>query len=202
MSTLQRYQKFFLFFLFLILSNCIRAQEVAFERVVSGDLSEGKRVFVEAFWKTTEGYSEGASLDEFITDVVDKTWEDWKSLEQLFQKKDPNAFFIYAKQNGKVVGFALFTKTDNKDLKEVYIDQMAINSSEQRSGIGSALIDYFIKTLMPEVERIVLITRRTNVNALAFYVKNNFRECGYMHEGYDSTVYVGYERVIVKIGVA
>ena len=137
-------------------------------------------------------YQNELSKDEFDT-LMQESWR------ELVEDIRLGAFFVTAKKEEKVVGFAIFKK-EEKEEGVMYLSQMAVAFGEQRTGIGKELV-FSILNNPPEergkIEKIVLVTRIKNEGACRFYEQIGFVEAPeYMHEGYDPARYKGYKFIV------
>lgn len=114
--------------------------------------------------------------------------------EEVKDLADPqkDVYFVSASIDGKVVGWASFNP-EGKD--EIYIRHMVVDPEYQNRGIGKMLIFKSFEQL-PQAKKIVLVTRRINKGALAFYRALGFQEASYTHEGLDPKLWVGYEYIL------
>lgn len=84
---------------------------------------------------------------------------------------NPNAIFLIAKMNDKVVGF-IGVRQQKSDL---HISNLAVVSINQRLGIGEELINYSIRIAKKaKLNRISLEVKFSNKSAQAFYRKLGF----------------------------
>lgn len=83
-------------------------------------------------------------------------------VDKIFVKKDKN----------KVVGLLTFKLTGKKRGR---IDLLGVLPDYQDRGIGSALVDYLKSFCVKNnIEKIEVVTELENINALNFYIRNDF----------------------------
>lgn len=157
-------------------------------------LEKDREVFVSAFSNNYQDVPIQNLNPEFKTQGdVDKWLNDYFDEEEKLLRAE-QIFYVRAYQDGKLIGWASFEKGKAKD-SAAYVRHMAISPDYQRKGIGKQLL-FSIKNdndLLPNTQRIYLITRRLNTRAISFYEKHGFRESHYMRVGLDSSRYVGFE---------
>lgn len=129
------------------------------------------------------GFYGRASMVQKISDAFDEFYLKFKSGQS-------NLRWLTAKEGGVPVG-ALVADL-SKFPKEVYIAQMAVETMHQRQGIATAMVSALLEQL-PETNRFVVITRKANRTARAFYTAFGFKDSDYTHEGYSPDWYAGYE---------
>lgn len=167
------------------------------------DLTANGPVFINA---VDELYMKELSLE--LADLnsawtSEKEYWDWlndtvEEEEEMCRKE--RALCVQVLQEGKAVAWASYEEDqiekeeDQIEKSEVYIRQMMVHPTIQRSGMGAILLDEVIPVLHPNYTRIYLITRALNKKARRFYEKNGFQRSSYISEGYDQEKYIGYER--------
>lgn len=83
---------------------------------------------------------------------------------------------IVADEDNKIKGFIFGFRKRWWQADEFYINEMCVQISEQRNGIGTKLIKYLEDSLVAEgIENITLLTDR-GIPAEEFYKKNGFSE--------------------------
>lgn len=149
------------------------------------ELKECETIFVNAFSKAYEDFppellgvkDKSLFLQEAFADIYDDFNE---GLQQL----------VIAKHNDTIIGFAGFKKTEKEG--QIYISQLAVDPNYWQQGIGSHLVlsalEYF-----PDLKSLVVIPRKINLVAREFYKNLGFIQSAYMHPGYNSERYIGYE---------
>ena len=126
-------------------------------------------------------------------DTDKKTWlSSCFSDEFLDQLKLPNSPYrlLAALKESAPVGYALF------DLSlyphQVYLSELAVDLRFQGKGIGKQLVFAPLQSL-PDTKKIVLITRKANAQAKAFYKAIGFSPSSFIEKGYSPDLYTGYE---------
>ncbi|MEO0348723.1 MAG: GNAT family N-acetyltransferase [Cyanobacteria bacterium P01_A01_bin.15] len=117
--------------------------------------------------------------DVFTSVFSNPPWnEAWSQEIALSRLKDcydtPGSFGIVAIAENKVFGFAIgYAETWYED-KHFYLKEMCVQSTKQRSGIGTKIIDVLYQDLVSQgVSMIYLLTMRDSP-AAAFYEKCGF----------------------------
>lgn len=156
-----------------------------------------KAVFKAAFTNAYHGTTietmvqkKHGSLDHFL----DVAFEDE---ENDFKDQKPDTLFVSAKNaDGVVIGFVAFDlcKAIESKSSYVYVRQLAVHPEYQHKNLGFALTYAFL-TKWSECRCVKLLTRKLNTSAVGFYMRLGFVESGYSHAGYDSSIYVGLEKV-------
>ena len=101
--------------------------------------------------------------------------------------------FLVAVDDGNVVGYTVVDSWyDHQHLVSI-----AVRPESRRRGIGQFLMDGLVERLAKGVLR--LEVRRSNKEALGFYVKNGFKETGVSHSYYaDGEDAIQMERLVEK----
>lgn len=161
------------------------------------DLSQEKVVFKTSFRTAYQGteienmvQKKHGSLDHFL----DVAFEDDET--DFLAKKSATLFISAKNQNGEVIGFVSFDKhqASDSDLANVYVRSLAILPQYQHKNLGAILMYSFLN-IWPDYHCVKLVTRRLNASAVGFYTKMGFKDYGYVHEGFDPSVYVGFTRL-------
>ena len=129
------------------------------------------------------GFYGRASMVQKISDAFDEFYLQFKSGQS-------GLHWLTAKEGGLPVGMMVVDLS--KFPEEAYIAQMAVEKMHQRQGIASAMVSALMEQL-PEAARFVVITRKANGTARAFYSGFGFKDSAYIHEGYSPEWYAGYE---------
>jgi len=105
---------------------------------------------------------------------------------------NPSTFLI-AEEAGKIIGYAVVDNwTDHPHLVSI-----AVRPNSRRKGVAQALLDQLTKKLLGGILRLEL--RKSNVSALALYLKNGFTETGTAHSYYtDGEDAIQMEKTIPK----
>ncbi len=163
------------------------------EWITKGNLVLEENIFIRSFLEAYKDFSE--DLLGIKQNKAEWLREAFKQEQEELNEGIPEIFFVSAKKDSKIVGFASFNRTKNPD--EVYIRQLAVDSTYWHQGIGKKLV-FSIGEKIEGIKKYVLVTRRINTIAKRFYEKLGFKECEYTHEGLDPKKYVGYELTITK----
>ncbi|MFH1644571.1 MAG: GNAT family N-acetyltransferase [bacterium] len=167
----------------------------------SNDLIAAKDVFLESFNKSygqiyTDGMIEVTNgkmkVDEFLNKVAE---EDFTTFARKLG--DSNFHFVVAKDEEKIVGFAMFTKDEKEEDEVYYIEHQAVSSDSWGNGIGKQLVLSIISKV-DNINKIALVTRTKNEPAIKLYKKMGFMQTNYEHVGLNPDIYAGYELEITK----
>lgn len=89
-------------------------------------------------------------------------------------------------------GVSIFRK---EGTAELYLSSFTINGQAKRRGFGRCLLCGTIESVLEKeaqaLERVNLVTRSTNLDAVAFYESMGFRRSDYTHAGYSAPDYIG-----------
>ncbi len=167
------------------------------------DKSSSKNSSIDYKWVTEGGLEEEESVcfRAFKEAYKDFDLKEQKidNLEQLLSLEDDpkdlnnqekEVYCRSAYVGNKVVGFATFDELDSSG--KVYIRQMAVDPNYWGRGIGKQLTFSILKKLQ-EIKQLALIACSANTGAIDFYKKIGFTKSEYMHEGYDTKLYIGLE---------
>lgn len=157
---------------------------IILEWLKQGDLKEEEAVFAKSFAVAYNILPE--DTDRFLISAQ----EAFKQEVLDFNNPSKKIYCVNAKKDGTVVGFMTFENTQKQH--EVYIRQMAVDPSMWGKGIGTTLMSSIFDKL-PDTQRIVLVTRKVNTGAQAFYKKLGFKASEYTHEGLSPERYMGFE---------
>lgn len=121
-----------------------------------------------------------ACVSLFLSVFTAPPWQDgWASSDQarsylLEYVRNPAFQGWVAEDGGRLVGLCLGHLRSWWMGKELYVDEMCVERSLHRSGVGSALLQHVKAELRAQsVKAITLLTDR-GTPAEAFYVKNGF----------------------------
>ncbi len=99
-------------------------------------------------------------------------WSEAMLTEALF---DPQSSFIVAEsEDGGVLGYAGLQVV----LDEGYIDNIAVERSARRHGVGGELLDVFCRFAVEHLSFLTLEVRASNQPAIALYMKYGFEQVG------------------------
>lgn len=125
------------------------------------DLLHVKNV-AETSWRATyEGIIPIRIQEEFLSKAYN---------EKMLKKRRRNTNFFVAEVDGKIVGFANYSKV-NSD-KSVHLHAIYLLPEFQWKGIGTKLLDYAIEHL--DVTEITLDVEHKNKPAIKFYENKGF----------------------------
>lgn len=159
-------------------------QTIILQACIEDDLIGAEDIFVKSFAQAYKISSE--NFDGFSKRAKEVFNKEFLSFNESTKKIN----WINAKKYDVVVGFIVFENTEKPH--EVYIRQMAVDPALWGNGIGTMLIGTIFETL-PDTNKIVLVTRKTNTIAQSFYTKLGFKFSDYIHEGLSSDIYLGFE---------
>ena len=159
------------------------------------DLEAFNRVSVEAFYQcyreiplSAFGFDDSADLKEEIL----KMQRDIDEVAIGLQEPGSQLRLLTAKRDEAPVGYVMFDMTLYPE--QVYISELAVDPTFQRQGIGTQLV-FSILEQLSDIKKLVLITRKVNFQACAFYPAIEFESSDYMHEGYNPELFTGFEYI-------
>ena len=123
------------------------------------------------------------SLEKWTSDYIE-------DLSKNLEQPDCSLQIVTARKGEIPVGFAIFEMKTYPT--SVYLSELIVDPNFQRMGIGKNLVFSVLRRL-PELEKIVLVTRKVNFQANAFYPAIGFTSSNYTHVGYDPEVYGSFE---------
>ncbi len=92
----------------------------------------------------------------------------WDEIEFMkWHEMFPNGFLVAEDHNNKIIGYIICDR-------EGYIHSIAVKRTEQRKGIGKALIEE--ETNIINTDEFYLHVRASNKNAIRFYEKLGFQK--------------------------
>ncbi len=158
------------------------------------DKESFKRISVEAVYECyKEIPAEELRMDESVglKESLERWTDDFmQELSKTLEQPECSIQIVTAKKEEISVGFAIFEMKTYP--ASVYLAELVVDSNFQRQGIGKNLVFSVLKRF-PEVGKIVLVTRKANFQASAFYPAIGFISSAYMHPGYDPEIYEGFE---------
>lgn len=93
---------------------------------------------------------------------------------ELAEKFTKYARVIQMKENGQIMGFAVFYCNDDKD-KNAYLSLIAVSPKYRNRGVGKSLIDEVVEqSKVAGMKRLALEVRKSNRVAIKFYEKLGF----------------------------
>lgn len=116
-------------------------------------------------------------LNVFNNEPWNDSWT-FEGAEKYLQDyiETPGFKGFVAEEENKIIGFIFGFRKRWWQADEFYVNEMCVEISEQRNGIGTKLINYLEINLKTEgVENITLLTNR-GIPAEEFYKKNGFSE--------------------------
>jgi len=146
------------------------------------DLKVAEELFVASCIQAYKDIITCNDLEAYLRGIFACEYEDFKK---------SGKYFFTAKIDNRIIGFISFESTNNEN--EVYISILAVDTSVQKQGIGTKLMNMVLEQL-PNTKKIVLITRRLNKKSCNFYTKLGFKQSDFIHEGFSPEVYVGFEK--------
>lgn len=165
-----------------------------FEWIMNGDLCEEEQLYLRTFKELYKDVPESYFGPQGLVPFLQKIFAEEKS--DLH-----NRYFVSVKKDGHVIAFASFKKIAQEH--EVYLKLIVTDTSCRQCGIGGELILTILKKL-PNIQRIVLDTRKKNNGAHDFYKKLGFKECACIDRNLPQEWYTGFvgniNELIVNIG--
>lgn len=151
------------------------------------DYPSCKSIFVNAFKECYKPFPPSTFDQPDFESVVQ-----WlgSTFDDFYRKADPNSYWLTANEENQIIGFLMIEMEQFP--KEIYLSFLAVHPRFQRKGAASAMLQAVIQRF-PETEKLTLVTRIINRQAIAFYERFGFEKTDYMHEGYSSKAYVGLE---------
>jgi ribosomal protein S18 acetylase RimI-like enzyme len=149
------------------------------------DLDKCCEIFVSSFLRAYEDFTvEQLGIQDktlFLKEAFVDVYDDFKVGEQKL---------FVAKSQGEIIGFAGFKETET--LHQIYITQLSVAPEYSREGVGKRLL-FSALSSYDDVDSLVVIARKINRVAQDFYQKLGFMKSSYIHPGYSSEKYTGYE---------
>mmetsp|Transcript_3350 Transcript_3350/g.4600 ORF Transcript_3350/g.4600 Transcript_3350/m.4600 type:complete len:193 (+) Transcript_3350:53-631(+) len=153
-----------------------------------------KNVFVNAFSASYRKIAEGQDVKSVfgITDELDDFLD--AAYDSVFAKvkQNPDIYTVYICGNSQnsVVGIAIFC-SDSMGDEEVILDQLAVDPNFWHRGIAKHLI-FQILSKRKSTQKIHLMSRRINHQAIRLYQKLGFKESDFKYGHYNLSQFVGY----------
>ena len=120
---------------------------------------------------------------ESMKDILLSDFDDFWSYDVLKKEIEcPNSYFIVAKNNDEIVGFAgLKVIVDEADIMNI-----VVKKSFRHNGIGSVLLEHLISYAKSNnLKTITLEVNEHNLSAIRLYDKFNFDKIGIRKKYYD-----------------
>ncbi len=185
---------------------CEVIEGVTYEWKNSLDEEAFKRVSVEAVYQCYKDIPEeellsgSFKIDESmgLKGSLEKWTDDYiQELSKNLEQSDCSLQIVTAWKEAIPVGFAIFEMKAYP--ASVYLSELIVDPNSQRNGIGKNLV-FSVLGRFPELEKIVLVTRKANFQATAFYPAIGFVGSDYIHLGYDPEIYKSFEFINSKKG--
>lgn len=107
----------------------------------------------------------------------------WTEKAFFNETKNEMAYYVIAKDNDDVIGYAGFWKV----LDEGQITNIAVKEHFRGQGIAKKMLDLLIKkALENEITRLSLEVRESNVSAIGLYLSKGFKKVGQRKNYYKS----------------
>jgi len=144
------------------------------------DQLAAQSILVNAFMGEYEKYLTPKEIDPKLT-----SWKDGKNsvheyYEDYFKKEFEHFcenkidYWVQAKIDGKLVGWATFLREDS-DKNAIYMDLLMVDPEHQKKGIGEHLVKSLIRLgINIDLSAIHLLLRRKNAGGREFYEKLGF----------------------------
>mgnify|MGYP004676210201 FL=1 len=128
---------------------------------------------------------EKMTLDSLISikDILISDFDDFWNYDILKQELEcSNSYFIIAKNNNEIVGFAgLKSIVDEADIMNI-----VVKKSYRNNGVGSLLLENLISTAkLLNLKTITLEVNENNLSAIKLYDKFNFNHIGIRKKYYN-----------------
>lgn len=122
---------------------------------------------------------------ENISPILTSDFDDFWSCQTLKKEiSNPNSYYIVAKLNSEIVGFAGIWKS----VDDLHITNIVVKKDFRKNGIGSLLLQKLI-SLTNELgyKELTLEVNSSNVSAKKLYLKFGFKELGIRKKYYNNT---------------
>ena len=189
-----------LFFIILLASSTVGAErlfldkkgnEFCFDWVAAGDLHEEEQLFIQVFKELYKDVPEVYFGSEGLVAM----------LQRIFDEEKAKHNFISVKKDDDVVGFVSFRETERDH--EIYLKLIAVDPAYRQCGIGKELILSILREL-PNTEKFVLDTRKTNKVVISFCKEFGFKSRACFDKTLPQEWYIGFEvevyDILTKIG--
>lgn len=140
-------------------------QPITFQQIIAGDLTQERNLLFLTFKERYKGRIPDAVLEPLLK-------EGFKKIEDYITHQTTHSFFITAKKDGELCGLIFFELLPENT---VTIWEIIVHPSYQGCGIGKQLL-FSIFKFAPTTKRIVLASRKENLEAHAFYERLGFKK--------------------------
>lgn len=122
---------------------------------------------------------------ENISPILTSDFDDFWSCKTLQSElNNPNSYYIVAKLNAEIVGFAGIWKS----VDDVHITDIVVKKDFRKKGIGSLLLEKLISlTKELKFKELTLEVNSNNEPAKKLYLKFGFKELGIRKRYYNNT---------------
>ncbi|WP_431027251.1 GNAT family N-acetyltransferase [Lysinibacillus sp. LZ02] len=138
----------------------------------STDVEAVEQVAINSWHATYEGIIPKQIQDNFLAMAYNK---------KMLQKRLEQTPFYVAEENGKIIGFANFSNV--KDQGEVELAAIYLLPEAQCKGVGSKLLTFGIKQLLPKA--VYINVESDNQVGKQFYLARNFKIIDEFEEDFD-----------------
>lgn len=128
--------------------------------------------------------SDFEQIEKNLQKDFDDFWTPNTLKQELENKVGLDSYYIVAKQNQEIVGFAGITKI----IDEVNIMNIVVRKDKRGLGIGSALLEEIFKISKNiQAKTITLEVDENNIPAIKLYQKYGFTQVGLRKKYYNNT---------------
>lgn len=121
---------------------------------------------------------------ELIKDSLSTDFDDfWNTSILESELNNPRSYYIVAKQNNEILGFAGIIDT----IDQFEITNIVVKKNNRNIGIGNLLLNSLISIAKEnKKEKIYLEVNEKNLPAIKLYEKNGFKKCGFRKKYYNN----------------
>jgi ribosomal protein S18 acetylase RimI-like enzyme len=145
------------------------------------DKQAARQVLVESFIGEYQQYLKPAEIDKSLDswhegeDSVEQYYKNYFDSELREFREKKLDFWIEAKINGELVGWATFQMEGEKK-NEAYMNLLIVSPKHQHKGVGQHLVHALTELkLVPPLSSINLLLRKKNKGGRVFYEKLGFK---------------------------
>lgn len=122
---------------------------------------------------------------EVISPILNSDFDDFWSTEVLKSElNNENSFYIVAKYNDEIIGFAGIWKS----IDDIHITNIVVKKDFRKNGIGTLLLQKLISlTNQFHYKELTLEVNSSNIPAIKLYSKFGFKKLGIRKKYYNNT---------------